>query len=196
MVTDKLTLEKTRTLCFFIRAGLLGRLNMIPKLTKRKLLEVLNDPRKVYISVFAQLFPAQTVPQRSRLMLAAAVMVSQTPRSEVRRRLRQGRFPFDQATSDTEGWVDTAARAAHDGLFSQRFPLYQLFAGFIAIFRSRSDFSFFFPIQPHIVQYPLFLPEDNTLPELTPVQFTQPSGVPTGSGHVLSLCSHNPASHT
>lgn len=38
---------------------------------------------KVYISVFAQLLPARTVPWWNRLMLAAAVMVSQTLRSKV-----------------------------------------------------------------------------------------------------------------
>lgn len=110
---------------------------------------------KVYIR---PLLSCYRLPRCIRLMLVAAVTVSQTHKVKGQLFL----------TSDARRWVDTV-------LFSQSFSPYQLNPGFIARFRSSSDF--FFPsflYLPDDAQYPFFfLPEDNTSPKLTVVRWTE-----------------------
>lgn len=94
---------------------------------------------KVYIR---PLLSCYQLPRCFRLMLVAAVTVSQTHKVKGQLFL----------TSDARRWVDTV-------LFSQSFSPYQLNPGFIARFRSSSDF--FFPpflFLPDDAQYPFFFP--------------------------------------
>lgn len=111
------------------------------------------------------------------------------PNAEVKGQLSAtaDRFPLDQATSDTRSRVDTGGAECVCWVVFTAFSTVSARCWFYCRLPELKWFFFFSPCLPTNAQSPLFLPEDNTLPKLTVARFTQPSEVPTGSGHVLSL---------
>lgn len=129
---------------------------------------------KVYIR---PLLSCYQLPRCFRLMLVAAVTVSQT------HKVKGQLFPFDRLTSDARRWVDTV-------LFSQFFTVsaksrfYCPFPEFKWFFFS--SFSFFARRRP----VPFFFSSQKTIRPPSWRLFAEPNEVPTGSGRHLPVHIH------
>lgn len=129
---------------------------------------------KVYISVFAQLLPAQSVPWCSRLMLAAAVMVSQTLRSKV------SCWPPQTDSHLTGRKVRCQELGWHRVVFTEFFTV----SASSMFYCSFPEFKWgFFSCQTTLNT--LFYSQKTISSPIWRL-FTQPDEVPTGPGRVLT----------